>query len=183
MCYVRIAMIGGVVIAVPVIIYEIWRFIQPGLTKSEQKATLIVLALGLLLFCLGAVFSFKIVLPIVLVFFAGLDTSGTIQAMVSIENYISFMVTMLVTFGVVFELPIVTVLLTKVGILNPRFLSKNRKYVLLIILTVAAFITPPDVTSQVLVAGPMYVLFEFSLVLCKILFKKKLESEASEEMA
>ena len=183
MCYVRIAMIGGVVVAVPVIIYEIWRFIQPGLTKSEQKATLIVLALGLLLFCLGAVFSFKIVLPIVLVFFAGLDTSGTIQAMVSIENYISFMVTMLVTFGVVFELPIVTVLLTKVGILNPRFLSKNRKYVLLIILTVAAFITPPDVTSQVLVAGPMYVLFEFSLVLCRILFKKKLESEASEEMA
>ena len=136
-----------------------------------------------MLFCLGAVFSFKIVLPIVLVFFAGLDTSGTIQAMVSIENYISFMVTMLVTFGVVFELPIVTVLLTKVGILNPRFLSKNRKYVLLIILTVAAFITPPDVTSQVLVAGPMYVLFEFSLVLCRILFKKKLESEASEEMA
>lgn len=97
--------------------------------------------------------------------------------MVSIESYISFVSTTLVTFGIVFELPVVVIMLTRIGLLNPVMLRKNRKYVILAVFVLAAFITPPDVTSQILVAFPMLFLFEISLLLSRILFRKRLKRE------
>lgn len=179
--YLRIALVGGIVFAFPMLGYQLWRFMCPGLTAKEKQACFGILTLGVLLFVCGAVFCYMIVLPIALTFLAGINTDGTISAMVSIESYMTFVITMLVTFGVVFELPIVTILLTQIGILNPRFMRRNRKYVILIIFILAAIITPPDVTTQVLVAFPMMALFEISIMICSVLFRKKLEAQEAAE--
>lgn len=180
--YIRLALIGGAALACPVILYQCWSFIRPGLMKKERQACFVVLTFGLLLFIVGAAFAFEIVLPITLLFFVGLNPGQSIAPMVSIESYISFMSTTLVTFGVIFELPIVVLMLTKIGILNPEMLRKNRKYVILAVFAVAAFITPPDVTSQILVAFPMLLLFEISLSLSGILFRRKLKNRKNEEV-
>lgn len=177
MTYVRVAIIGGIVVAVPVIIYEIWRFLSPGLRRKEQIGFFAIMTLGLCLFVLGAVFSFAIVLPILLAFFARLETANTVQAMVSVQEYVSYVVSNMVTFGIIFETPIVVVTLTGIGIVKPRFLRKNFKFVVLLILVVAAIITPPDITSQLLVGVPLMVLFYASILLSQIIFRKKLARE------
>ena len=177
MTYVRISLVGGVVIIIPVIIYHIWRFLQPGLKRAEQMGFNLIITVGLLLFCLGALFAFTIVLPILLGFFARLNTSGTVTAMVSVQEYVSYVISTMLIFGVIFETPIVLVALTGVGLVKPKTLQKNFKYVVLIILIVAAVITPPDVTSQVLVAIPLMILFYASIILCKILFRRKLAEQ------
>ncbi len=184
--YLKLAFLGGIVLAFPVILYQLWRFIRPGLRKKERQAGLVILTLGLALFVGGAVFSFQIVMPIALKFLSGLNASQTISPMVSIESYISFMITTMVTFGLVFELPIVTISLTRIGLLDPKLLRKQRKYIVLAIFIVAALITPPDVTSQVLVAFPMMLLFEISLFLSDLLFrkrKKRMQEENEDEMS
>lgn len=171
--YIRLALIGGAAFACPVILYEIWGFVRPGLTRRERRSCFVILTFGMAQFVIGAVFAFEVVLPVTLLFFAGMNAGQTISPMVSIESYIGFVTTTLVTFGIVFELPVVVIMLTKAGMLNPAVLRKNRKYVILGVFVVAAFITPPDVTSQVLVAFPMLFLFEFSLLLSRVLFRKK----------
>ena len=175
--YVRLALTGGVSLACPVMLYQIWGFIRPGLTRRERQSCFVILTFGMLLFLIGAAFAFEIVLPITLLFFAGMNAGQTISPMVSIESYISFVSTTLVTFGIVFELPVVVIMLTRIGLLNPAMLRKNRKYVILAVFVLAAFITPPDVTSQILVAFPMLFLFEISLLLSRILFRKRLKRE------
>lgn len=178
--YIRLALIGGAAFACPVIIYQVWGFVRPGLTRGERRSCFVILTFGMAQFFIGAAFAFEIVLPVTLLFFAGMNAGQTISPMVSIESYISFVATTLVTFGIVFELPVVVILLTKAGILNPEALRKNRKYVILAVFVIAALITPPDVTSQILVAFPMLFLFELSLLLCRILFRKKLKRRKTE---
>lgn len=178
--YIRIGLVGGVVFAFPMLGYQGYRFMCPGLTSREKKACFGILTAGVFLFVVGALFCYRIVLPISLNFLAGLDPTETIKPTISIANYMSFVLTMLVVFGGIFELPIVTILLTSVGILNPKFLQKNRKFVVLVVFILAALITPPDVTTQILVAFPMLALFEISLVLCRILFRKKLTEEVAD---
>jgi len=134
---------------------------------------------GMALFVLGSFFAYEVVLPFTLKYFAGLNggsigSGQSIKAMVSIQSYLNFFVNTMVTFGLVFEMPIVIILLTQLGILNPRFLRKNRKYVILGVFIIAAIITPPDVTSQVLIAVPMLVLFEISTWISSVLFRRKL---------
>lgn len=183
MSYINVAFVGGIVVAVPVIAYEIWRFVRPGLKRRERIGFVAIMLVGLVLFALGAAFSFAIVLPILLSFFARLNTTGTVQAMVSVQSYIGYLLSTMVTFGVIFETPIVLVSITGIGLVKPSTLQKNFKYVILIILTVAAIITPPDVTSQILVAVPLVVLFYASIILCKIVFRRKLKREAEEATA
>ena len=183
MSYINVAFVGGIVVAVPVIAYEIWRFVRPGLKRRERVGFVAIMLVGLVLFALGAAFSFAIVLPILLSFFARLNTTGTVQAMVSVQSYIGYLLSTMVTFGVIFETPIVLVSITGIGLVKPSTLQKNFKYVILIILTVAAIITPPDVTSQILVAVPLVVLFYASIILCKIVFRRKLKREAEEAAA
>ncbi|MZQ96708.1 MAG: twin-arginine translocase subunit TatC [Acidaminobacter sp.] len=177
--YIRIAIICGVVVAFPVIGFQTWQFIRPGLTRRERTAAAFVMTFGMALFLLGGVFAYEVVLPFTLKYFAGLNGGNfgdgqTIQAMVSIQNYLNFVVNTILTFGLVFEMPIVIILLTQLGILNPRLLRKNRKYVILAVFIIAAVITPPDVTSQILIAVPMLVLFEISTWISSVMFRRKL---------
>lgn len=174
MCYVQIAMIGGMVFSVPVIVSQIWMFIRPGLKRKEQFRFFAALVAGLSLFCLGAVFAFVIVLPVLLDFYVRLNSTGTVTAMVSVKEYINYVLSSLVSFGFIFETPIVLFFLTALGIVQPQMLQKNFKYVVLSISVVAAFITPPDITSQILVGIPLIVLFYASILLCQIIFRRRL---------
>jgi sec-independent protein translocase protein TatC len=186
MSYIMISVICGMVLSLPVICYQLWKFIRPGLMPKERKAGVLVLIFGMILFFGGAAFAYVIVLPFTLKFFVALNTQSNITAMVSVQNYLNFVVTILVTFGTVFELPIVIILLTQIGLINPKIMRKQRKYAILVIFILAAIITPPDVTSQILVAVPMIVLFEVSTIVSSILFHKKLaklEKTLGEESA
>lgn len=177
--YIRVAIICGIVAAFPVIGFQTWQFIRPGLTRRERAAAAFVLTFGMALFVLGGFFAYEVVLPFTLKYFAALNGGSieggqSIKAMVSIQSYLNFFINTMLTFGLVFEMPIVIILLTQLGILNPRFLRKNRKYVILGVFILAAVITPPDVTSQVLIAVPMLVLFEISIWISSLLFRRKL---------
>ena len=181
MNYIRIALVGGVVAAVPVIIYQVWQFLQPGLRRKEKRFVLLILTLGLGLFILGAVFAFEIALPIILDFFARLDTTDTVHAMVSVQEFISYFLTTMITFGVIFECPILVTSLVGVGLVTPNTLQSYFKYVVLIIFTLGAVITPPDVTSQILVSVPLMALYEISILLSRVIFARRLREEAQEE--
>lgn len=183
MSYIRIALVGGVVATIPVIGYHTWKFVRPGLRDKECVVVFLVMTVGLLLFALGAFFAFAVVLPILLNFFARLDTTGTVTAMVSIQEYIGYVLSTMITFGIVFETPIILMLLTAAGAVRPKTLQKNFKYVVLSILVVSAVITPPDVTSQILMAVPLMVLFYLSILLCRLLFRRKLAQAEREEHA
>ena len=175
MAYIKISIICGIIIAFPIICYQLWTFIRPGLTRRERKAVFFIMTFGMLLFFCGAFFSYKIMLPVTLKYFAGLSTEDSINSMISVQNYLNFVINMLLTFGVVFELPVVIIMLTYLGIINPKVLRKQRKYVVLVTFILAAIITPPDVVSQAMVAVPMLVLFEMSTIISSLLFRKKLK--------
>jgi len=181
--YFRVAFVGGTVAALPVIVYHVWQFIRPGLKKKEKLGAGIVMTFGLGLFALGACFAFSVVIPILLGFYARLDTTHTVTAMVSIQEYISYVLSTMTTFGIIFECPIVILTLVAIGIIKPATLQKNFKYVVLIVAAVAAIITPPDVTSQILVAVPLLLLLEVSILASAVLFRKRLARAAAEEKA
>ena len=177
MTYVQVSVMGGIVIVAPVIIWQIWRFIKPGLRRRESLAFILIMTVGIGLFALGVLFSFEVVLPMLLGFFSRLNTSGTVSAMVSAQEYINYVISTLLIFGVIFETPVVMTALTGAGLVKPKTLKKNFKYIVLIILIIGAVITPPDVTSQIMVSVPLMVLFYGSILLCQFLFRRKLKEE------
>jgi sec-independent protein translocase protein TatC len=170
--YIKLAIVSGLVVAAPFILSQIWMFISPGFDKKEKRYLIISLILGGGFFVLGVVFSYTIVMPIILKFFAGFQTP-LIKPMISFNNHLSFVINILLSFGVVFELPVMMLLLTRFGLLNPSMFVKYRKYMILIIFVLAAVLTPPDIISQSLLAVPMLALFELGILLSRIAQKKK----------
>ncbi|WP_207642848.1 twin-arginine translocase subunit TatC [Clostridium polynesiense] len=170
--YIKLSLIAGTTLAAPIIFLEIWIFIKPALKKEEKRYIFLSLMGGSLLFLIGVTFAYKVVIPFTLEFFSNMNIDE-VKPMISFQSYIGFITTLILCFGIVFELPILMILLTQFGILKVRFLKKNRKYIILIVFIIAAIITPPDIISQVLIAGPMLLLFEFGVVLSKIIEKKK----------
>lgn len=175
--YIRLAVIGGLVFSSPVILFQIWLFISPALEKSEKAIVFLSLMTGLVCFVLGALFAYFIVVPITLRFFISVDQFQSVQATITIQNYINFVLTTLITFGVIFEMPIVTILLTELGLLKPEWLVGSRRVVIVVVFIISAVITPPDVISQILVVIPMLLLFEISIVLSKLIRKRKKKNE------
>lgn len=170
--YIKLAIVAGLVISAPFILSQIWMFVSPGFEKKDKRYLILAIILGGGFFVLGVVFAYIIVMPIVLKFFSGFQTQ-TIKPMISFNNHLSFVINILIAFGVVFELPVMMVLLTRFGLLNPSIFSKYRKYMILIIFVLAALLTPPDLISQSLLAIPMLALFELGILLSKIVQKKK----------
>ena len=181
--YFGIAMIAGVVMSVPVLLYHIWGFIQPGLKENENRMFGIALAAGMVFFLIGVAFAYFIMLPFMLRFLIQLSKGSDITASVSVANYVSFLLTIFVIMGVIFELPVVCVTLTSLGLLKVEWMIKARKFAIIIIFLVAAIVTPPDVVSQCMVAIPMLGLYQFSILICKVISrrKKNREEEDSEE--
>ncbi len=169
--YFSVAFLSALCVTFPVILYEIWAFVQPGLKKNENLLFSLAMIFGLLFFLLGVAFAYKVMLPFMLYFLIHLGEGTGITASISVKNYLSFLLTVLVIFGIVFELPVVTVLLTQMGLLKIDWMKKGRRIVIVLIFIIAAVITPPDVVSQIMVAVPMLALYELSILLCSLLLK------------
>lgn len=179
--YVRMSVIGGLVLSSPVTLFQIWLFVKPALKKNEKTIVFLFLLAGLVCFIIGAYFAFMVVVPFTLNFFISVDKLQSVQATITVQNYLNFVITTLITFGVIFEMPVLTVLLSQLGLLKPEWLVKSRRVVIVVVFIVAAVITPPDVISQILVAIPMLVLFEVSTLLCKAISKRKKDREDDDE--
>ncbi|HAH56687.1 MAG TPA: twin-arginine translocase subunit TatC [Bacteroidales bacterium] len=164
--------------ASPYIIWEIWRFIRPALYENERKHSRGAVLVMSLLFILGLLFSYFLIVPLTLNFFGNYQVSESVANQIALTSYISTVVSVTFSMGVVFELPVFVYFLAKVGILTPAFLRKNRRYMIVILLTLAAIITPPDVVSQILVVIPLWGLYELSIVVAARALRNSQETAA-----
>ena len=181
MQYFRVSLIAAVVITVPVALYQLYAFAKPGLKRSESFFFKLVLLLGLMLFCVGILFAYKITLPFMLNFLVTLEGTDYITASISIESYINLCLTMFIIFGCVFEMPLVTIILAKMGIANPEIMKKGRGVAIVLIFLTAAIITPPDIVSQCFVAVPMCLLYFISIFLSGIFYKPRTDDDEDDE--
>lgn len=179
--YLKIALISGIFFSSPIILYQIWRFIGVGLRQSERKYLLWYGPLSLVSFLLGVTFAYFLVLPVGMRFLLGFATK-TLQPMISVSRYISFVGIFLLAFGIVFEMPLVVLFLTKIEVVTPHSLARQRKYVVLLVFVVASILTPPDVFTQVLLAVPMLILYELSIWLSKLVIAKPQNSAKSAKL-
>lgn len=169
---IMLAFFGGIFMALPVILYQIWRFVAAGLEEREVKYVRFFAPCSFLLFVMGGLFAYFIIIPISIRFLLSFSTD-LIVPMITIKSYISFIGTLLLAFGVIFELPLILMFLTKIGITTPAFLAQKRKHAVVIVLIVSALITPPDFVTQLLMAAPLVVLYEAGIMASKLVYKKK----------
>ena len=165
--YFKVALWGGFVLASPVIFYHLWRFVSPGLYRKERKVVLIAIAWSTAGLLAGMAFGYYVAIPQVFTFFLGFGRS-VIVPMPSMKESLSLILRLLFTFGVMFELPLLLYLLGRAGILTPALLRRGRKAAALGVLLLAGILTPPDVASQILIAVPLYVLYEAGILLCAV---------------
>ncbi len=170
----KLSIVLAIFVAIPYILYQIWAFIAPGLYKHEQKMFLPLLVSSSLLFYLGAAFAYYVIFPLVFQFFTSINLEGVTQ-MTDISEYLDFVLKMFMAFGVSFEVPVAIVLLTKMGALDANTLGEKRPYVIVGSFVVGMLITPPDIISQVLLAVPVWLLFELGVIVAKAIDKKDLE--------
>ncbi len=178
--YLKVSFLAGIMAASPVLFYEFWMFISPGLYRTEKKYLLPIVVLSVFFFLLGSSFGYFIVFPYGFKFFLGFATD-TIHAMPSMKEYLGFASKMLLAFGLVFELPLVLTFMARMGLVTVDFLKKNRKYALLLFFVGAALITPPDVVTQIMMALPLMVLYEISIIGARIFGKKAVVEDPEEE--
>ncbi|OGW36837.1 MAG: twin arginine-targeting protein translocase TatC [Nitrospirae bacterium RBG_13_39_12] len=171
---IKIAFVSAFLVALPVIFYQLWKFISPGLLKKERRYLIPFIFSGTGLFLIGAAFCFLVVLPFAMGFLLTYKVGDFLRPMLSVGNYVDFCLKFILSFGAVFELPIVIVFLTRMGLVTPKTLAKNRKYAILIVFVVAAILTPtPDVFNQTLMAVPMIVLYEVGIIISRIFVRLK----------
>lgn len=170
---IKISMVAALIFGLPVFLYQIWGFVSPGLMKHEKKYLIPFIFSSTLLFLIGASFCFFIVLPFAMSFLLTYGVGDILIPMLSVGMYVDFCLKFILAFGLIFELPIVIIFLTKMGIVTPEFLANNRKYAILIAFILAAILTPtPDAFNQTLMAVPIIILYEVGIWLSK-LFKRK----------
>lgn len=170
---VMASFIIGIIAAFPYVFWELWRFVKPGLRSSELKVSKGAVFWVTLLFLSGILFGYFVLCPITIFFLANYQISEMIVNEFDITSYVSTIVALVFGSGMLFQLPIVIYFLTKIGLLTPAFLKKYRKHAIVIILIIAAIITPPDPLSQTLIFIPLYLLFEISIILSSRVAKNK----------
>ena len=180
--YFQLSLIMALILCSPVTFYEIWAFVEKGLYRKEKIYISLTLVFGVIFFIGGVAFCYFMVLPTTLKFFMRIAISD-VSSMISIKSYISFINTMLLCFGAVFEMPVLVFLLSKLEILTPDFLRKNRGLLIVVIFILAAVITPPDVVSQIMLAVPMILLLQLSIIICTIVYKTNRKKQTVETAA
>jgi sec-independent protein translocase protein TatC len=179
--HMKIAFFAALLLTSPYIFFEIWRFVAPGLYPQERKLVIPFVLCSTLLFLGGILFGYFIALPPAFGFFISFSTDF-LKPMVSFREYLSFTLKLLLAFGISFELPVVMFFLARIGVVNAKILAKQRRYAILIIFIAAAFLTPsPDAVSQILMALPLMVLYEASIIVVKYAAKKKAANAAKED--
>lgn len=180
MTHMTISMVAGLILAVPFIFYQVWQFIKPALYEKERRYAYGAVYIMSGLFMIGITFSYFLMVPWTLNFLGTYQVSTLVANQIALDSYISTLVSVVFSVGIVFELPVVVYVLAKIGILTPAFLKKNRKYAFIFVLIVAAIITPPDVFSQIIVTIPLWALYEVSIIVAKRVAPKVDEYETDD---
>jgi len=169
-----ISIISGLILGLPYVLWEVWRFIKPALKEKERRASTSFIFFATVLFLIGVLFSYFIIVPLMVNFLGNYKVSEMVENNFTMDSYIDTVTTLSLATGIVFELPIIVFFLTKFGIMTPQFMRKYRKHAVVVILIVAGVITPsPDITSQLLVAFPLYLLYEASIFVSMYEMKRK----------
>jgi len=176
--YIKVALIAGIILAIPVIFYELWMFMAPALYRREKGYLIPFVLFSSILFLVGSLFGYFVVFPYGFKFFIGFATED-IQALPSVKQYFSFTIRLLLAFGLVFELPVVVFFMTKIGLITPDSMKRFRKFAILSSFILSAILTPPDVATQIMMALPIIILYEVSIIISKGIYRKK--KEGSEE--
>jgi len=176
--YIKVALIAGIILAIPVIFYELWMFMAPALYRREKGYLIPFVLFSSILFLVGSLFGYFVVFPYGFKFFIGFATED-IQALPSVKQYFSFTIRLLLAFGLVFELPVVVFFMTKIGLITPDSMKRFRKFAILSSFILSAILTPPDVATQIMMALPIIILYELSILISKGIYRKK--KEGSEE--
>ncbi len=169
---VKMALFIGLIISTPFILYQAWKFISSGLLPVEKRYAYIFGPISLILFVLGISFGYFVIVPISMNFLLGFSTD-VISPMITIDKYISFIFTLSFSFALFFQLPVVLIFLTKIGVITPNQLGKRRREAIVLIFIIAAIVTPPDMVTQILMAVPLVLLYEIGIIFSKAAYKKK----------
>lgn len=173
----KVSFFAGIFLAIPLIFHEVWVFCAPGLKESEKKFTWYFMIFGTGLFCVGVLFCYFVVLPFGVKFLLSYQ-SPVLSPMISVNHYITFALLFLFAFGIIFNLPLVIALLTQIGVVGPDILRRNRRYAILVMFIVGALLTPPDVFSQIMMALPLIVLYEISIIVSSYFAKNRRDSSS-----
>ncbi|MCL4125343.1 UNVERIFIED_CONTAM: hypothetical protein GTU68_041336 [Idotea baltica] len=173
---IKVAIFSGLILASPFIFFQLWKFIEPGLHNNERKLFIPFILFSSILFLIGVIFCYWIVLPLAFKFFEAQYASIGVTPTIRISEHLSILIKALLGFGIIFELPVLSLLLAKLGVIDHKFLIKYFRHSLVIIFILSAFLTPPDVLSQFLMAGPLIVLYGVSILLVKY-SEKDIKSE------
>jgi sec-independent protein translocase protein TatC len=177
--HMNISLVAGLIIALPYVLWELWRFIKPGLSENEIRYSRGAVSVITILFLTGVLFSYFVVTPLMVNFLGGYKVSDSVANQISLTSYVSSVTLMTLLMGLLFELPVLVLFLTRIGLITPNHLRKYRKQTIIGILILAGVITPsPDVFSQVIVAIPLYILFEMSLAISARIYRKKQETSS-----
>jgi len=171
--HITVAMVAGLILAFPVILWEFWQFFKPALRSNEAKYAKGAVTAASLLFFTGVLFGYFMLSPLSLHFLSSYEISPEVTNQINIRSYIGTLTSICLATGLVFELPIIAFFLTKIGVITPTFMRKYRKHAIVVIFIIAAIITPPDVFSQTLVAIPLLILYEVSIVISARVMKQK----------
>jgi len=179
--YLKVSLFAGLVIALPYVAWELWRFIVPGLLSKERKLVPGIVFFTVLCFAAGAAFAYFVILKFGLKFLLSFANPDLMVANLTIGKYLGFVVTIILVFGLVFELPVMSFFLSAIGILTPDFLKKYRRYGIVIIFIMAALLTPPDIVTQLMLAGPLILLYEISVWVSAAVARRRKEKEELED--
>ena len=178
----KLALVVSVFAAIPIILYQLWRFVAPGLYRHEKRLAFPLLFSSVLLFYAGAAFAYYVVFPLVFGFFTAIGPEGIVE-LPDISSYLNFVLKMFFAFGVAFEIPIATVLLVLTGATTPDSLAAKRPYVVVACFIIGMLLTPPDIISQTLLAVPMWILFEFGIIFGRLAYREREEADGEEPEA
>ncbi|WP_416723551.1 twin-arginine translocase subunit TatC [Bacillus stercoris] len=179
--FMQFAFIIGIVLTSPVILYQLWAFVSPGLYEKERKVTLSYIPISILLFLAGLSFSYYILFPFVVDFMKRISQDLNVNQVIGINEYFHFLLQLTIPFGLLFQMPVILMFLTRLGIVTPMFLAKIRKYAYFTLLVIAALITPPELLSHMMVTVPLLILYEISILISKTAYRKAQRSSAADQ--
>lgn len=165
---VLVAFAGGLILSIPVLVYQIWAFVKPGLYRKERKWVGLLIVITFFCFIAGAAMAYYLMLPLALRFFMNINQPYSVSPIIAIDYYIRFVVMLMLSVGVVFELPVLSFVLAKMGVLQATFMKKSRKYALIVIFILAAILTPPDPFTQLLMVVPLIIVYEISITIVRL---------------
>ncbi len=172
----KLAVVVGILLAIPIVVYQAWAFLAPALTPSEKRIIVPSLYFGLVLFCAGVALAYYWVLPLALIFLTGFQQDFLMPA-IEVGEYLGFVTRLLLAFGIVFELPVVVMILSAMGLMTPQFMRSKRRHAILGITVLASMVTPGDLASTLLMIGPMILLYEVSILLSRMIYRRRMAGE------